>query len=161
EHAVAKVARRTINAVGDKNVFAGARDGEQCRRNRRQSRWQECDTGATVTVELTQCILERIRGRCAAPAVAVARPVSDLIVSGGIENGRGVVHGWIDKAVIGLRIASRRDQSRIGFDGGFWFFRHMIGTSFKDDLEASRARSRRKDIYVRAARERQPLDPAS
>ncbi len=113
-------------------MIAGTRDGKERGRNCRQSGWKQGHACASLAVEFAQGIFQRFGGRRAAPAIIVAGAVGDLIFRSGIEQGRGVIDRRIDKSVIGLRIAARRDQSRIGLDGGFWFFRHMIGTSFNN-----------------------------
>ncbi len=124
EHAVAEVARRPVNAVGDKDMVAGARGGEQGGGDGRKSRREQCDAGAGLAIELAQRIFQCFRGGRAASPITVARAVGHLIFRGGIEQGGGMVDGRVDEAVIGLWIAAGRDQPGRRLDRGFDFFRH-------------------------------------
>ncbi len=136
--AVAEIARRPIDAVGDQDVVAGTCDRQQRGRDRRQSRGHQRHPGAACALELAQRALQRLRGRRAAPAVLVARAVRDLVLRGRIEHGRGVINRRIDEAVLGFGIAAGGDQTRFGLARGFGCLRHDAGISVSAPLKAAR-----------------------
>ena len=59
-------------------------------------------------------------------------PMGHLMVCSRIQDRRGVINGRINKAVIGLRLASGGDQTGIRLGWGFRFLGHTIGASLRE-----------------------------
>ena len=112
--AVAEIARRPIDIVGDQHVSPALRTREQRGRDRR----------TVPTAAARRRRSPALRGRAAppsrasevgraAPAVNVARAVRDHVLGGGIEHRRGVIDGRIDETVMGERVAPAGHQARV------------------------------------------------
>ena len=69
EHAVAEIAGRTVDAVGDQDMVAGAGGGEERCGDRRQPGRKQRHAGATLTFEFAQGVFQRFGGRRAAAAI--------------------------------------------------------------------------------------------
>ncbi len=114
KNTVAITSCRLIGAVGNQDVVAGLHNRKQRRRDGGKSGRQQRDPGAVRAFEVLQRKFERFRGRSAAAAVLVTGAMGDKILGRGVEDRRGMVNRRIDETVVGLGIASSRNQAGIG-----------------------------------------------
>ena len=110
EHPVAQLAGRRIGRIDHQQMIAGLEEGHQRLGDRRLAR--AGDHGAVSALQGGDRILQRERGRRAAPAVVhpaqLARRLERLDVR--VENRGRAEHGRIDDAGIAFGIAARGDQ---------------------------------------------------
>ena len=105
QHAIAEIARRTIDVVADQQMIARLRHRQQRGGDRGKTRGRDAHARALRALQRHHHVLQRPRGRRAVAAIGEFAAMGMQVFGGRVEHGRAVEHRRIDKSFLRLGIA--------------------------------------------------------